>query len=124
MLLYITLGTNDLVRAQAFYDAVLPTLGIGFQRGDDSELGYGLPGGDVRLWVTRPFDGQAATRGNGSMVALIAPDRAAVNAFHAAALMNGGTDEGVPGLRYRPDFYSCYVRDPDGNKLSAVYNGA
>ncbi|MES2843713.1 MAG: VOC family protein [Pseudomonadota bacterium] len=124
MLLYITLGTNDLVRARVFYDAVMAALGFAYQRGDDSELGYGLPGGDVRLWVTRPFDGQAATRGNGSMVALTAPDRAAVDAFHAAALMNGGTDDGAPGLRYRPDFYSCYVRDPVGNKLSAVHIGA
>ncbi len=58
------------------------------------------------------------------MVALTAPDRASVDAFHAAALVHGGTDDGAPGLRYRPDFYSCYVRDPDGNKLSAVHIGA
>ena len=54
------------------------------------------------------------------MLALTAGTRAAVDAFHAAALANGGSDEGKPGLRYSEHFYSCYVRDPDGNKLSAV----
>jgi predicted lactoylglutathione lyase len=54
------------------------------------------------------------------MPAFDAPTRSAVDAFYTAALENGGTDEGAPGLRYRPNFYACYVRDPDGNKLSAV----
>ena len=55
------------------------------------------------------------------MVALLAPSRAAVNAFYDACLANGGTDEGAPGLRphYHPDYYGAYVRDPDGNKLCA-----
>ena len=70
-----------------------------------------------------PFDGAPATRGNGTMLALRATTRAQVDGFHAAALAHGGTDEGGPGLRYGPTFYSCYVRDPDGNKLSAVCDG-
>jgi len=125
MFLYITLGINDLSRAIRFYDPVLATLGLIRQRTLEDEAGY-APAGDsrCRLWVTRPFDGQAATVGNGSMPALVAPSHAAVDAFHAAGLAHGGTDEGAPGLRpYGPSFYACYLCDPDGNKISAVCEG-
>lgn len=124
MILYITLGTNDLARARRFYDAVMPTIGMVLREADDSEVGYGPPEGRILFWVTLPFDGQPATVGNGSMPAFDAPTRAAVDAFHRAALAHGGTDEGAAGLRpYGADFYSAYVRDPDGNKLSAVCQG-
>jgi catechol 2,3-dioxygenase-like lactoylglutathione lyase family enzyme len=122
MLLYVTVGTNDLERAGAFYDPVLATLGFRRQRQDDTEIGYG--GDDdvrCRFWVTKPFNREPATFGNGTSIALTAETRAAVDAFHAAALAGGGTDEGAPGLRpFHPNFYAAYVRDPDGNKLSAV----
>jgi len=121
MFAYITIGTNDLARAQQFYDATLATLGATRLATSDSELGYGPAGEPPRLWITRPFDGQPASVGNGSMPAFTATSRAMVQAFHAAALAHGGLDEGAPGLRsYAPDFYSAYVRDPDGNKLSAL----
>lgn len=122
MLLYVTLGTNDLARAVRFYDAVMPTLGLERRFLNEDEAGYGEAApARMRLWVTKPFDGQHASRGNGSMIALVAPTRAAVDAFHAAGLASGGSDEGAPGLRpYSPHFYACYLRDPDGNKLSAV----
>ncbi|WP_084369259.1 VOC family protein [Rhizobium sp. RU36D] len=122
MLLYITLGSNDLARSQVFYDAVLETLGVVRRVTEDDELGYGEPSDHrCRLWVVQPYDGKAANFGNGSMAALVAQSRAAVDAFHATGLRHGGTDEGAPGLRpYHPDFYACYLRDPDGNKLSAV----
>lgn len=122
MLLYVTLGTNDLQRAGAFYDSTLATLGLKRRKEDEVEIGYGAED-DIRcrLWLVTPFNRKAATIGNGSMVALEAESRAAVDAFHAAAVANGGTDEGAPGLRpFHPDFYAAYVRDPDGNKLSAV----
>ena len=122
MFLYITLGTNDLGRATRFYDPVMATLGLERARSLESEIGYAAPG-DVRcrLWVTRPFDGCPATVGNGSMPALVAASRDAVDAFYRAALAHGGMDEGAPGLRpFGASFYACYVRDPDGNKLSAV----
>ncbi len=123
--LYITLGTNDLARATRFYDAALAALGLVRRATMADEIGYGFPGDRrTRLWITQPYDGKPATVGNGSMPALVAPDQKAVDAFHKAALSAGGTDEGAPGLRpYGPAFYACYVRDPDGNKLSAVLEG-
>ena len=122
MLLYVTLGSNDIPRARVFYDAVMPILGHSLRQGDDSELCYG-PLGELApcLWIDTPYDGKPASIGNGSMLALTATNRAAVDAFHAAGLAHGGTDEGAPGLRpYGPHFYACYLRDPDGNKLSVV----
>lgn len=120
--LYLTLGTNDLGRATRFYDATLAPLGLVRRATEADEVGYAHPTDHrARLWITRPFDGQAATVGNGSMPAFTAPGPRAVDAFHAAALVSGGTDEGAPGLRpHGPGFYAAYVRDPDGNKLSAV----
>lgn len=125
MILYLTLGTNDPARAIRFYDAALAPLGIGRRVTEDDEAGYGIPGdGRCRFWITRPFDGKPASVGNGSMPAFVAPDQAAVRAFHAAGLAAGGKDEGAPGLRpYGPAFYAAYLRDPDGNKLSAVHEG-
>lgn len=122
MFLYITLGTNDLAAATRFYDAVLPCLGLERRFLNDDEVGYGAAAPErIRFWVTKPFDGRPASVGNGSMPALAASTRAAVDAFHAAGLANGGKDEGAPGLRpYSAHFYACYLRDPDGNKISAV----
>lgn len=122
MLLYVTIGTNDLDRAQLFYDAALAPLGLRRRKQDDVEIGYGAESDSrCRLWVVKPYDRNAATIGNGSMVALDAESRALVDAFYTAALAHGGTDEGAPGLRpFHANFYAAYVRDPDGNKLSAV----
>ena len=124
-LLYLTLGTGDVARAARFYDATLATLGLIRRATEDSEVGYGLPGDHrTRIWVTQPYDGKPASVGNGSMLALVAPSQQAVQDFHKAALAAGGSDEGAPGLRpYGPAFYAAYVRDPDGNKLSAVHEG-
>ena len=123
MLLYATLGTNDVASAKAFYTPTLATLGVILRRDGTDEVSYGLPGSpDPGLYITKPYDQRPATTGNGTMLALIAGSKAEVDAFHATALGHGGTDEGKPGLRYSPTFYSCYVRDPDGNKLSAVFD--
>jgi catechol 2,3-dioxygenase-like lactoylglutathione lyase family enzyme len=122
MLLYVTIGSNDLGRAQHFYDAVLAPLGLKRRKQDDVEIGYGAENDTrCRLWIVTPYDRNAATIGNGSMVALDAGSRADVDAFYRAALAHGGTDEGAPGLRpFHAHFYAAYIRDPDGNKLSAV----
>lgn len=121
MLYYVTLGTNDLAKARTFYGATLAPLGLAAIQDSKSETGYGRSGdADPTLYITIPYDNQPATQGNGTMLALTAQTRAEVQAFHTAALANGGSDEGAPGLRYSANFYSCYVRDPDGNKLSVV----
>ncbi len=124
--LYITLGTNDLVRSRRFYDPVLETLGLVCSVADDNEIGYGpvdvKPGERARcFYLTKPYLKYPATWGNGTLIAFAASSRKQVDTFHAAAIAHGGTDDGLPGLRlYHANFYSCYVRDPDGNKLSAV----
>jgi catechol 2,3-dioxygenase-like lactoylglutathione lyase family enzyme len=126
MILYFTLGSNDLARSKKFYDPVLATIGMVCSLYNDTDVGYdyGEPATGNRtrfFYVTKPFLNYAATWGNGTMVAFKASTREAVEAFHAAALANGGQDDGAPGLRpYHEKFYSCYVRDPDGNKLSCV----
>ncbi|MBK8544484.1 MAG: VOC family protein [Caulobacteraceae bacterium] len=77
------------------------------------------------IYLATPENGKAASLGNGSMLAFKAPSRAAVEAFHAAALASGGKDEGAPGVRgeTEPPFYGAYVRDPEGNKFCAYYKG-
>ncbi|MGB0632433.1 MAG: VOC family protein [Alphaproteobacteria bacterium] len=121
MFSHITVGTNDLAKAGAFYDAVFAALGL--SRGFEGEtfISYGERAGG-RFFVMVPYDGNAASVGNGVHAAFRAADRASVDAFHTAALSNGGSDEGVPGLRphYHENYYGAYVRDPDGNKLQAV----
>lgn len=122
MLSHVTLGTNDITRAVAFYDAALAPLGIGrIETSTEPGLaGYALAADRTpQFWITQPIDGRAATVGNGATLGFEAADRATVDAFHAAALRAGGTDEGAPGLRphYHPDYYGAYVRDLDGNKL-------
>jgi catechol 2,3-dioxygenase-like lactoylglutathione lyase family enzyme len=134
MFTYICLGTNDLARAGRFYDATMGALGLhrcntAGEPSWEGWLGWGTyeRGGarEIALWVCPPFDGQPATIGNGTMVALSANSWEQVDNFHAAALAHGGTSEGAPGLRpqYNKDFYGTYVRDPDGNKLAVVCRG-
>ncbi|CAN0415801.1 unnamed protein product, partial [Discosporangium mesarthrocarpum] len=102
-------------------DAVLGILGHvrGLER--ETFISYGDRSG-ARFFIMNPFDGNPASTGNGAHAAFVAESRADVDAFHAAALAAGGTDEGAPGLRphYHEDYYAAYVRDPDGNKLQAV----
>ena len=121
MFSHITLGTRNLERARGFYEPVMATLGIGQPFDIVRGLVFGVADG-MKLFIVEPFDGRPASVGNGSHVALVAPSRAAVHAFHAAALLHGGSDTGIPGLRphYHPNYYAAYVRDPDGNKLQAV----
>jgi len=117
---YVTLGSNDLRRSGVFYDAVMASLGASRTIEREREIAYGSESGINLLWLVVPHLAYPATWGNGTMIAFSAKTRQQVRDFHAAALAAGGRDDGAPGLRYSATFYSCYVRDPDGNKLSAV----
>lgn len=122
MLSYVTLGTNDLDRATAFYDALLAELGATRIMKSDRMSIWTTQLGAPMLAVCTPYDGRAATVGNGTMVALAAGDRDTVGRMHARALALGGSDEGSPGPR-SDGFYGGYFRDPDGNKLVACVVG-
>ena len=115
MFSHVTLGTNDQDRARPFWIAVMEALGHPVLFESDVSIAFGEPTGP-KTFIVPPFDGMEARPGNGVHVAYIVRDRATVDAFHAAALANGGTDEGAPGLRphYHPNYYGAYVRDPDG----------
>lgn len=120
MFSHVTLGTNDWKKAEPFWAAVTDALNIPVLFKRDEGIAYGEMTGP-KIFIGPAFDGRPASYGNGTHVAFIAKTRAIVDAFHAAALATGGSDEGAPGLRpYHPNYYGAYVRDPDGNKLQAV----
>ena len=115
---HVTFGTGDLARGARFYDAVIAEFGGTRSFAHDTAIGWSLGGAGPSLGICLPFDGAPATRGNGTMVALMAKDEDQVRRVHAAALAEGGSCEGPPGLRAN-GFYAAYFRDPDGNKMNA-----
>jgi predicted lactoylglutathione lyase len=115
---YITLGTNNLKRACAFYDELLGSINFSRIWDDGTLIIWGKSMEEASVGVTPPFDGQPATVGNGVMVAMQMDNEAQVQAFHEKAMALGATDEGAPGQRIS-NFYAGYFRDPDGNKLNA-----
>jgi predicted lactoylglutathione lyase len=118
MIGYVTLGTNDLQRAAKFYDAIAEELDTQRMMEFERFIAWGKPGGGAGIGVGRPWDGNAASVGNGVMVALEAKDEDQVKRLYDIALANGGTCEGPPGPRGE-GFYAAYFRDLDGNKLNA-----
>lgn len=122
MIGYVTVGTNDLARAAKFYDAIAAEMGTGRMMEFETFIAWGTPGGGAGIGLTRPFDGNVATVGNGVMVAIEARDKDQVDRLYAIAMENGGSDEGAPGPR-GDGFYAGYFRDPDGNKLNAFVMG-
>jgi catechol 2,3-dioxygenase-like lactoylglutathione lyase family enzyme len=122
MLAYIMVGSNNLKRSAKFYDAALAPLGLARSEGDSRYIGYGPKGAPDKsqFYVTKPYNKKKATFGNGTMISFAAKTRRAIDAFHAAALAKGGTDEGRPGPRPAGGSnYVAYARDPDGNKICA-----
>lgn len=123
MIGYVTLGTNDLERAAAFYDAVLGEAGAKKFTTTDRMIVYGTDPGAPMLMVCTPYDEKDASSGNGTMVSLKVGSREVVDAVHAKALSLGAPDEGAPGPRGQTGGYFGYFRDPDGNKLAAFVMG-
>lgn len=124
MIGYVTLGTNDLPRAAAFYDKIAAAQGVSRMMENENFIAWGVPDGGPGIGLTKPFDGMPATVGNGVMVALAARDRAQVDEIYKLALSLGAKDEGAPGPRPGPPgFYAAYFRDPDGNKLNVSIFG-
>src|SRR3546814_1547174 len=97
MIGYVTLGTDDLARAAAFYDAIAAELETPRMMEYESFIAWGKPDGGAGIGLTKPFDGNAASVGNGVMVALQAKDEEQVQRRYDIALANGGTCEGPPG---------------------------
>ncbi len=122
MIGYVTLGTNDLERAAKFYDQLLGEIGASRFMDTEAFIAWSTAPNQPALSVTKPFDGNAATVGNGVMVALLMDSQAKVDALHKKAMELGAVDEGAPGAR-SPGFYAGYFRDLDGNKLNAFYMG-
>jgi len=116
MLGYATIGTSDMDRAVAFYDALLAEIGAKQLFGMDRIKFYGTAMDQAMLALCIPYDEKTHEVGNGQMVAISGGDREGVDKLYAKAIELGGTDEGPPGERM-PVFYGAYVRDLDGNKL-------
>jgi len=118
---HVSIGTNDFEKATAFYDAVLQTIGVKriMEHGNAVAYGKVYP----EFWVVEPLDEAPATVGNGSHFGFLAASPAQVDAFHAAAIAAGASDEGEPGPRveYGAPYYGCFVRDPDGHKIEANF---
>jgi len=123
MIGYITLGTNDLPRAVAFYDELMKEFNIGRLMQDEKFVAWGESMESPGFSVTEPFDGKPASVGNGVMIALSAENQDQVKAVYNKAIELGATDEGEPGPRGDGAFYCGYFRDLDGNKLNVFCVG-
>lgn len=123
MIDHVSIPVADLARAAKFYDPVLATLGLSRRKERAGAIGYGPATRPAPVfWILDHARDGGAAPGVGLHVSFVAPDRASVAAFHAAALRNGGKDAGAPGPRpqYTQPFYGAYVIDPDGFKIEAV----
>jgi catechol 2,3-dioxygenase-like lactoylglutathione lyase family enzyme len=120
MIDHISIAVCDLPRATAFYGAVLGPLGYAKLRSEPKTVGYGKR--YPEFWLNVRSDMAPVAHDSGVHICLRARDRAAVEAFHAAALTAGGSSDGAPGARleYSAGYYAAFIRDPDGNRIEAV----
>jgi catechol 2,3-dioxygenase-like lactoylglutathione lyase family enzyme len=124
MLDYCTIGYNDADAKLKFYDAVFGAIGLTRAFFNNGWAGYGPEGAKTQnIYLCKPTDGNPANFGNGMMLAFRAPSQDAVRAAHAAALANGGSDEGAPGPRPADSttYFGSYMRDPTGNKIAIFW---
>jgi len=120
MIAFVTIGTNDLKYAAKFYDKILLPFDIVQVNSDERYVGYSninYPE-EIKLYIMKPYNKEAASIGNGTMIAFSANSKKIVDLFHSIGLENGGIDEGSPGPRHETDYYA-YIRDLDGNKICA-----
>ena len=122
MIGYVTLGTNNFEKTAAFYDALFEVCGASRLMDMGTFVLWGKSMDEACVALTLPFDQNAATVGNGVMVALRADSQDQVGEIHSKAMALGGADEGGPGPR-GDGFYAGYFRDPDGNKFCAFFMG-
>src|SRR5215207_10189926 len=116
---HVSIGVADIARSKKFYDAALKPLGFSLLSDGESSLGYGEKA--VQLWLGATKKPVKADMDSGLHFCFLAKDRAAVDAFHAAALKAGGKDNGKPGVRtdYGPKYYAAFAIDPDGYRIEA-----
>jgi len=121
MIDHISIAVRDLKKAEAFYAAVLETLGFAkLREWPDAAIGFGKK--HPEFWINKRAAMDRVAADSGVHICLRAPDTASVDAFHAAALKAGGVSDGEPGLRphYNVRYYAAFIRDPDGNRIEAV----
>ena len=123
MIAHVSIGVRDLEKSKRFYDAVLAPLGYRCVRPARTAPGYGYGRDSIAHWVMSAERPVPADERSGLHFCFAAPNAAAVDAFHAAGLREGGNDNGSPGLRpiYAPDYYAAFIIDPDGYRLEAYY---
>lgn len=121
---HMSIGVKSLERARNFYDAALAPLGYERLANSDNAIGYGSE--RARFWIIQVERPVPADRESGLHFCFIAPSKAAVEAFHAGGIANGGEDNGKPGVRpdYGQFYYAAYIIDPDGYRLEAYFQMA
>ena len=126
MIAHVSIGVSNIDRSKRFYDAALEPLGYKCLRAARSLVGYGYGRNSIALWVVQAERRVPADEKSGLHFCFAAPDAAAVDAFHSAALRSGGQDNGAAGLRpvYGPDYYAAFIIDPDGYRIEAHYSPA
>jgi len=126
MLDHVSIPVADVAAAAAFYDEVLPTIGMGRHKEFQGGIGYGRPSEKApAFWILAKSKLGAATAGYGLHISFVAPDRSSVDAFYTKAIAQGAKDAGKPGDRpeYKLPYYGAFVLDLDGFKIEAVYRG-
>jgi catechol 2,3-dioxygenase-like lactoylglutathione lyase family enzyme len=123
MIAHISIGVRDVDRSKHFYDAVLQPLGYRCLRPAKTSMGYGYGAESIFFWILSAERPVPADEKSGLHICFAAPNTAAVDTFHKAAVQYGGQDNGAPGLRptYAPDYYAAFVIDPDGYRIEAYY---
>lgn len=119
---HVSVGVDDLAAARKIYDGAMEAIGFKpLHELGDFAVAYGIE--FPCLWVQKPIDQKPASSGNGTHVCLRAQSKEGVDAFHAAGLAGGGTDDGAPGYRkeYAPNYYAAFIKDTVGNKIEAVF---